>query len=413
MGTMIGERTLEGFEVRLRTRDPFRFVSATFLAVWLCGWAFGESFALWMLVKGAYALITGTPPDPGRAPLQLGPAVMTGAFLLVWLTIWTVGGIGALGEFLRLVWGVDRIVASSGRLVVTWIRGPFRSSRSFERESIRRMALSSPRGYLYLEAGPHHVELSRLGTRDERAEGAAELTAELALAPQPEGTVLPDRWEEIVTPEGERAVVPKLATRRTQAQIAGAIAMGAALVTFLIARDIPRQPQLAIPATIGFAITAALGWGTLRLARRCTEWRLGNGSLTLRERSGGAVRDRFETRRLLLDSSTDSDGDVWYELFAAGDPGTAPPKPVPVWRTSVRPPNSRSLARVMNDYAVVHDLATWLARETGLALEDKTTPQARGAELAKLRAALEQSGRFGRWAAKLVDRAAEHNERTG
>jgi len=186
--------------------------------------------------------------------------------------------------------------------------------------------------------------------------------------------------------------------------------MGTALVTFLIARDIPRQPGLVVPAMIAFAITVALAWGTLRLARSRSEWRIGNGALTLRERTGSGVRDRLEARRLLLASSTDSDGDVWYELFAVGDAGPVHAKPAPAWRPS-RPPNSRSLARMMNDRDVVYDLATWLARESRLDLIDDTTPDARRIELAKLRAALEQTGRFGRWAAKLVDRAAERNER--
>jgi len=93
-----------------------------------------------------------------------------------------------------------------------------------------------------------------------------------------------------------------------------------------------------------------------------------------------------------------------------GDAGPVHAKPAPAWRPS-RPPNSRSLARMMNDRDVVYDLATWLARESRLDLIDDTTPDARRIELAKLRAALEQTGRFGRWAAKLVDRAAERNER--
>jgi len=67
----------------------------------------------------------------------------------------------------------------------------------------------------------------------------------------------------------------------------------------------------------------------------------------------------------------------------------------------------------MNDPATVRDLGAWLSRETGLALEDRTTPPARAVELAQLRALLEQSGRFGRWAAKLVDRLDPGQRRAG
>jgi len=49
----------------------------------------------------------------------------------------------------------------------------------------------------------------------------------------------------------------------------------------------------------------------------------------------------------------------------------------------------------------------WLARETGLELNDRTTPAARTQDLAELKATLLQSGRFGRLAAKLVDRLGD------
>ena len=51
-------------------------------------------------------------------------------------------------------------------------------------------------------------------------------------------------------------------------------------------------------------------------ARGRTEWRVASERLTLRRRYGSNVKDVLEARRLLLDSSTDSDGDIWYELFA-------------------------------------------------------------------------------------------------
>src|SRR5262245_32857685 len=101
------ERTNEGRELRLASRGAGRFLSAGFLAFWLCGWAVGETLVLFILVKGAIALFTGQPPEPGRAPLEAGPALMTGAFLLVWVTFWTFGGYAAIAEFLRLVFGED------------------------------------------------------------------------------------------------------------------------------------------------------------------------------------------------------------------------------------------------------------------------------------------------------------------
>ena len=48
-----------GFEARLRRTGIGRYFGASFLAVWLCGWAFGETFVLWILVRGGIALLTG------------------------------------------------------------------------------------------------------------------------------------------------------------------------------------------------------------------------------------------------------------------------------------------------------------------------------------------------------------------
>src|SRR5690349_10476274 len=102
---MIGERTNEGWQLELRTMGPPRYDGAACLAVWLCGWAAGEAFALGMLGRGAIAVRTATPPDPGRQPLEIGAALAMGAFLLVWLSLWTLGGIAAGSELLRLLWG--------------------------------------------------------------------------------------------------------------------------------------------------------------------------------------------------------------------------------------------------------------------------------------------------------------------
>jgi hypothetical protein len=386
-------------ELKLRVRDPGRWFGALFLAAWLCIWAIGESFALWILIRGAIALVTGTPPDAGREPLQAGPAVMVGAFLLLWVAIWTLGGIAAFAELLRLLFGEDRLVVSGGRLTVTWSRGPFRRSRSFERDAIERVLLLPPRDHLTLQVGGRRVTLSGLGTREERSQAATTLVSELGIASAhvlAGAPRLPERWESIVTPEGERALVPNVGTRRTQARVASVLALGAGAVCFVIVRDVPRNPGLIVGAVLELAFTIALAALTMWLARGRMEWRIGSGRLTLRKRWGSTVSDQFEARRLMIDSTSDSDGDVWYELYALGEGADASVPAATAWRP-MRPKNSRMIARMMNEPADMDDLAKWLARESGLDLIDRTTADARAADLAELRAKLEGSGRFGRW----------------
>jgi hypothetical protein len=410
---MIGERTNEGWQLRLRSRGVGRYVGASFLAFWLCGWVAGEAFALWILIVGAIALLTGRPPEPGREPLDPGPAVMTGAFLLIWLTIWTFGGIAAIAELLRLLWGDDRITVSSGRLTVSWARGPFRRTREFERDAIRKISLVGRHDHLALETDRGSVELSRLGSRSERAEGAAALRAELAIAEAASATAvaLPQGWEEVITPEGERVLVTNRSTRRAQARFASVVAIAVAGLTMFLARESIRRWDLMIPAFILLVFTAGLAAGAVWLARGRYEWRIGSGGLTLRKRFGSNVKDVFEARRLVIDSSTDSDGDPWYELEAIGDGEQAPAPTAPRWSASK--PNTRSIARVMDEAASIHQLAAWLSRETGLSLEDRTTPQAREQQLAELKVTLQSSGRLGQWALKLVERLGEREKKAG
>src|SRR2546428_13472131 len=110
---MDGERTMDGLEFRLRPRGPGRWFKAAFLGLWLCGWAAGEAFALWALVIGARALLTGEPPKPAAAPLQVGAALGMGAFLLAWLAVWTLGGIAAGTPTLQSWLVEDRPLAHS------------------------------------------------------------------------------------------------------------------------------------------------------------------------------------------------------------------------------------------------------------------------------------------------------------
>ena len=410
---MPAERTRQGWRLNLKPHGCSRYLSGAFLAFWLCGWAAGEAFALRLLIKGGLSLLTGTPTGPGRESLPLGLALGAGLFILFWLALWTVGGIAALAELFRLLWGEDRLEVAGGRLIVTRVRGPFRTQRAFDRTSIRRIGLLGRDARLVMDCARGHRELSRLGTQEERVQGATALRVELAIPEEPaaSSTVLPEGWEDIITPDGARVLVADRSVRQKQTRAAFIGTLLLAAVTFVAARDSLHRSPLIAPSVILLVFTLAALAGTLWLARGRYEWRLEKGLLTLRKRYGMGVRPVFQGRHLLLDYSTDSDGDPWHELYALSEPD--PPLTVRkiggatvTWR-SAQPKNRRSIARKMNDTGVLRDLGNWLARETGLVLDDRTTPTARAQDLAELRATLEQSGRFGRLAAKLVDRLGD------
>src|SRR5258706_5143893 len=87
--------------IRLRPGGLGRVFTGGFLAVWLTGWAFGECFALWILIQGAYSLLTGRPLDAHHhGPPPLRPALAAGAVLLFLLSFLTLGGVFRLRQLL-------------------------------------------------------------------------------------------------------------------------------------------------------------------------------------------------------------------------------------------------------------------------------------------------------------------------
>ena len=65
----------------MRPQGIGRFFPAAFLSFWLCGWAAGEAFALWMLFQGVRALVTREPIG-GHNPMPVPFILLMGAFLL-------------------------------------------------------------------------------------------------------------------------------------------------------------------------------------------------------------------------------------------------------------------------------------------------------------------------------------------
>jgi len=388
--------------VILRPQGFFRFIPAAFLGLWLCGWAAGEGVALWLLGNGLVCLMSGMPIGSGSARLGSGPTLAVGGFLILWLAVWTIAGIAAMTEFFRLVWGEDRIQAEGGGLSVAHLRGPFRSRREFPRDTLRRFVVTG-RGALTIETTGGTVELSRLGTGEEREAAASALRAELGLSdPDPTSmpVALPKGWEEIITPEGERAVVPDRATRRVQARVAGAVTLviaAAAAAAVLASLSQARFVAFAIQLVLGAIV---LTCATLWLVRGRMEWRIGNGAVTLRRRFGPGVRDIFEARAFELNLAQDrSDSAEWFALDAlsnaSGASATVPPSPEAATKR-------KRVTSVARDPIVPRQLGAYLARAGNVTLVDRTTPEARAAELTLLKARLERSGSLGRFAVRLV-----------
>lgn len=396
---MRSTRTHHGLEIRLRPRGPGRFFSAAFLGVWLCGWALGETIALWILIRGAIALVTGTPPEPGRDLLQTAPSIGVGLFLLVWVTFWTIGGIAAISELLRLVWAEDRLVVHPGGVRLTRSRGPFRSTREFARDALRAAGLARRRETLTLWTNAGSAELSTLGTRADREEAAALLRSEIRIAEAadaPGTAVLPEGWEATLTPEGERALVPATDRRRIQARVASIVALALLGLTFIVARETARGAGTLIFALVLLALASAIAAGAVWLARGRMEWAIGGGRIVLRRRFGAALKPVFEAHALEVTVSKDSDGDEWFQLDALADPAA----PAPGSRETKQ--RRRRVHAVMNDPTEPRQMGAWLAQASGVPFEDRSLGMPAGVDLAEVRARLENAGPFGKWLAKRI-----------
>ena len=415
--------------VSLRSCGPMRFVGAGFLLFWLCGWLAGECFALWFLGNGLVAVMSGSPFLSGKSPVQLGPAIAVGGFLLLWLGLWTVGGIAAIREFLRLVAGEDRLSAEGGGLTVVHRRGPFQSRREYPRDTLRRLYLTPGGCALAVDSSRGAIELSRLGSLEERDNAAKTLRSELGLsdsdATESNASELPKGWEEIITPEGERAVIPSRATRRIQARVAAVLAflLGAGAAA-LVPRSLENPGVIVAVVQLGLcavALTCAAAW----LGRGRMEWRIGSGRITQRKRFGATVNDVFEARRLELvtDRGTEGGSD-WYTLLAASDEAAPSPEPPPLV-TSSRSPSAtlatwkslmkhrRKVTSVPNNPSTARQLGAYLARAAGVSFEDRTTPEARQAELTLLKEQLENAGPLGRFAVRFLVNATERTRKQG
>jgi len=383
-------------ELRLRPRGVGRFFGAAFLAFWLCGWAAGEAFALYVLVNGLRALLTGSPPTGGDEPKNIGAAVAVGGFLLIWLAFWTIGGLAAIRELLRSLWAEDCLSVQPDGLLVTSRLGPFVTRRHLPRSEIRRIYAQRPTTALMAQVGSNTVTLSDLGTPAERDAGADWLRSELRLseALSVTGEALPEGWQEVTDFRGETALAPDLRTRRKQAYIVTVIAGAVWSGVLLLARGSLREPtQWGVTAMAG-AVACWLTWQALWLFRGRKEWRIEHARLVHQRRYGAHVTELAEARALELTESSDSDGDRWYDLEA-----------LITDRPGQKPGRRRSIQRTIHDPTTPRSLGLWLAKRSAISFRDLVPDDAaRDAELARVTDALANTGTFGQWLARLVKR---------
>jgi hypothetical protein len=288
----------------LRPRGLGRFLEIPFLGVWLSFWVVGEGFALVMFGGLLVSFVCGLLglPRPAFAPKAPDHAfgLFVLLFLLVWLTLWTVGGIAALTHVSRSLMGEDRFAVIPEGLEITRRVGPFGKQTIVPRDVLRGVRMRTRDQAVVLDTATGVRPVTRFGTQAEREQLRTWLRKRLpwpdpAHAARIDADHAPPGW--VVHMEGSDA-----------------------LLTRTIARI----------------------WGR-------PEWLVRGDRLMFRRRVVGAwvTRERaFDQARLELSSSTDSDGDEQYALHVQS------------------PTARKRIASAMNEGYDLVRLAEWIAART-------------------------------------------------
>jgi hypothetical protein len=136
------ESTGDGWQVPLvipPALQLIRLVPAAFLSFWLCGWAAGEFFAGSALLTGLRDQFAPGVALPfatrfGPLPAQQAPWVL--AFLGVWFTAWTFGGVFAVRALLTVALGRFALRWSARGPEVVTIVGPWSSAKKLTWEQV-------------------------------------------------------------------------------------------------------------------------------------------------------------------------------------------------------------------------------------------------------------------------------------
>ncbi len=337
----------------LRPRGVVRFFIAGFLLLWLCGWAAGEGFALWFVGAAIKGLLrsgdaTRALPNPGGFSAAGLLAIL--AFISLWLALWTFGGIAALIELLRLLWGNDRLQFAPDRW--SWTRGigPFGVERSVDPRTLTGVPLRRKGGTLCFERGAKRWTVTNGGTDADRAWIVEHFW--LPIKPAPAAVdELPEGWTTIPDSAGyDRLVSP------TVGKGCGCLLFGTIVYNVIFAGFAYRTNMLdSFSGALGAVPFALVGLGLLALVVVGKigrfEWRVGRDMLVRHWSLLAWVSEkRVAPDSLRIGVSQDSDGDDHFTLSGIADGKTL------------------RIESQMNDSRRVAALGRWIAARTGWAL---------------------------------------------
>lgn len=364
---MTTDRSVHGGETfTLRPTGWGRYIEVAFLGLWLTGWLVGEVVAATIfggMLAGTIAAAFGITLSFAERLTPNGSAPFIMGFMIVWLTMWTIGGIAAGTQFLRSLAGRDVVSVSPHGLEFERRAGPFRRRRTIAHGAIRRVRLGLHNTPVVADTAAGLVYITDLGTRDERAALVRWLKQRLVLpdeaqARRLDAETVPPLWEVEVEGMETRLSRPTRRNRRIQAAILWGLA--ALLFTGCLpgfrafqgdALESPRPGHMRVyyaGAVLSLMVALWAVWTTWGRS----EWVVSPGRLAWRRRFASWRRERsFDNARLELEHTTDSDGDDHFRLRVRGET------------------TKRQISSTLNEAAELTSLAEWLAARTRFPLD--------------------------------------------
>lgn len=348
---------ISGSAASLRPRGIGRYFGAVFLSIWLVGWLIGEIVAVGLLAV-IFSALSGMFAE--RLPAAAADFASSGVigfvvlFVLVWLTLWTFGGIAAWTHLLRSIAGEDSIALQGSEFELVRRAGPFRRRYAFARSAVRRIRLRPHDKALVADTTTGTQLLTQFGTVEERHAIRDWLRRHLLLADEDLATSpgsLPGEWE--VTSDGGSTILRKVRPRARAIRSVIAWLVSALVSAGWLASVREGTPLGSIPA-LALTLLAALGAAISTWGRR--EWIVRPGEVTFRRSFliWNAVRT-FKRAKFEVTHHTDSDNDSHYKLVIADGE------------------QRKTIHSQMNDANEVVDLARWMTARAGFPL---TLPRA-------------------------------------
>jgi hypothetical protein len=369
-------RSIEGgrWTATFRPQRRVRFLGTCSIALWLCVWAVGEVFAVGVLLAslglpwGPRLLHALTSLEASLAPGVAdriawrefpGPpnaGALALAFVGVWLAIWTMAGLLAAYQVLRLLASEDWVAWDGTGVEIRRRVGPFRTRRQWRADQIEHVSLSRSDRALLLHTPRATRTLTPWGSRAERAGVRDEIRKVLGSGAHAAGPEIPSGWSVLAADDEGMLLVRDPGARRARAVAAWSttIALVAGAVFAWYRGYLAEVPGLGGDALALFALLGLAGCvaGSAWLSFGGTRIVVRKGAIEFRPGPlAGRSTAILEKLTLVVDHTTDDDGDDWFELQARSGQ------------------QRRTIDRRMNESRKILQLARWIAEQSGAPLD--------------------------------------------